>query len=445
MELIDELLEDAKERMAKSVESSRGELATVRTGRASPHLLDRIIVDYYGTQTPLKQLANVAASDARLLTVTPFDKGALGAIEKAIQESDVGLTPSNDGNVIRLQIPEMTEERRREMVKVVHGVAEEGRVAIRNVRRDIMHDLRELKKEGEAGEDDERRAEAALQKQTDEAIGEIDALLKGKEEEILEVVTVRSLPAPPARYVAIITDGNGRWASSAGCRSSRGTGPAPTTVKARLRDAVELGIEELTVFSFSTENWSRPERGGRGLMRMFGERIDSETPELDEEGVRMRFIGRRGGRLRRAGRADGLGRRGDRRQRPDDLFVAFNYGGRAEIVDAARALRGGLRGGVPQLPLRARDARPRPADPDQRRAAALQLPALAVRLLGAGLPRRALARLRPRRARGCAARVRDAPAPLRGAGVRSDAATAIAVASRLQGRAARCRRSAMRG
>jgi ribosome recycling factor len=187
VELIDELLADAKERMAKSVDSSRGELATVRTGRASPHLLDRIMVDYYGNPTPLKQLANVSASDARLLTVTPFDKSALGAIEKAIQESDIGLTPSNDGNLIRLQIPEMTEERRREMVKVVHGVAEEGRIAIRNVRRDIMSDLRELKKEGEAGEDDERRGEDALQKQTDAAIAEIDELLKGKEAEILEV------------------------------------------------------------------------------------------------------------------------------------------------------------------------------------------------------------------------------------------------------------------
>ena len=187
MELIDELLEDARGRMAKSVESSRGELATVRTGRASPHLLDRIAVDYYGTPTPLKQLANVATTDARLLTVTPYDKSALAAIEKSIQESDVGLTPSNDGNVIRLQVPELTEERRREMVKVVHGVAEEGRVAVRNVRRDVMQDLREMKKEGDAGEDDERRAESALQKQTDDAIAEIDALLKGKEEEILEV------------------------------------------------------------------------------------------------------------------------------------------------------------------------------------------------------------------------------------------------------------------
>ncbi len=187
MALTDELLDDAKARMAKSVESTRGELATVRTGRASPHLLDRIMVDYYGASTPLRQLANIATSDARLLTVTPFDKSGLGSIEKAIQESDVGLTPSNDGNVIRLSIPELTEERRREMVKVVHGVAEEGRISIRNVRRDVMSDLRELKKEGDVGEDDERRAEATLQKQTDEAIAEIDDLLKGKEAEILEV------------------------------------------------------------------------------------------------------------------------------------------------------------------------------------------------------------------------------------------------------------------
>jgi ribosome recycling factor len=186
-DLIDEFLADAKSRMHKSVESTRNELATVRTGRASPHLLDRIIVDYYGTETPLKQLSNIATTEARLLTLTPYDKSAIGSIEKAILESDVGLTPNNDGNVIRLAIPELTEERRKEMVKVVHGVAEEGRVAVRNIRRDVMHDLRELKKEGEVGEDEERGSESELQKLTDDAIGEIDGLLKGKEEEILEV------------------------------------------------------------------------------------------------------------------------------------------------------------------------------------------------------------------------------------------------------------------
>jgi ribosome recycling factor len=186
-EFTDELLADAAERMQKSVDSCRHELATVRTGRASPHLLDRVVVDYYDTETPLRQLSQVAATDARLLTLTPYDKNSIKAIEKAILESDVGLTPSNDGNVIRLQIPELTEERRRDMVKVVHNVAEEGRVAVRNIRRDVMHDLRELKKEGEVGEDEERRAEAELQKRTDDAITEIDELLKGKEEEILEV------------------------------------------------------------------------------------------------------------------------------------------------------------------------------------------------------------------------------------------------------------------
>jgi ribosome recycling factor len=183
----DELLADAKDRMSKSVEACRHELATVRTGRASPHLLDRVVVDYYGTETPLRQLSQIAATDARLLTLTPYDKNAIKAVEKAIMESDLGLTPSNDGNVIRLQIPELNEERRRDLVTVVHNVAEEGRVAVRNIRRDCMHDLRELKKEGDVGEDDERRAESELQKETDEAIGEIESLLKGKEEEILEV------------------------------------------------------------------------------------------------------------------------------------------------------------------------------------------------------------------------------------------------------------------
>jgi ribosome recycling factor len=186
-EITDEFIADAGARMAKSVESCKHELATVRTGRASPHLLDRVVVDYYGAESPIKQLAQVSASDARLLTVTPFDKSSISMIEKAIMESDLGLTPSNDGNVIRLQIPELNEERRKELVKVVHGVGEEGKIAVRNIRRDVMHDLRELKKEGEAGEDDERRAESELQRLTDEAIGHIDTALKGKEEEILEV------------------------------------------------------------------------------------------------------------------------------------------------------------------------------------------------------------------------------------------------------------------
>jgi ribosome recycling factor len=183
--VIDDLLKDAGERMGKSIEAIRHELATVRTGRASPHLLDRVNVDYYGTNTPLKQLASVAATEARMLTITPYDKSAIKQMEKAILESDLGLTPSNDGNVIRLTIPELTEERRKELVKVVHGIGEEGRVAVRNIRRDCMHDLRELKTGGDVGKDEEHRAEEKLQKLTDSKIEEIEQLLKGKEEEIL--------------------------------------------------------------------------------------------------------------------------------------------------------------------------------------------------------------------------------------------------------------------
>ena len=186
-DLIKDFLDDAGARMAKSVDSTRGEFSTVRTGRASPHLLDRVDVDYYGVKTPLKQLANIAASEARLLTITPYDKSSIRAIEKSILESDVELTPSNDGNLIRLTIPELTEERRRDLVRVVHNIAEEGKVAVRNVRRDVMHDLRELKREGEVGSDDEHRAESELQKLTDARIGEIDQALAAKEEEILEV------------------------------------------------------------------------------------------------------------------------------------------------------------------------------------------------------------------------------------------------------------------
>ena len=186
-DLIDELLADARERMAKSVESIRHEFGSVRTGRASPALLDRINVDYYGTQTALKQLATISAPEPRMLTIQPYDKSSIKAIERAILESDIGLTPSNDGNLIRLVVPELTEERRKQLVKVVRHIAEEGRVAVRNVRRDVMHDLRELKEAGEAGSDDEHRAEVELQKVTDARIADLDEVLKHKEAEILEV------------------------------------------------------------------------------------------------------------------------------------------------------------------------------------------------------------------------------------------------------------------
>jgi ribosome recycling factor len=186
-DIIDELLADARDRMAKSVDATLHEFGSVRTGRASPALLDRISVDYYGAITPLKQLATISTPEARLLSIQPYDKTSIKAIERAILESDIGLTPSNDGNLIRLVVPELTEERRKELVKLVRQIAEEGRVAIRNIRRDVMHDLRELKEAGDAGSDDEHRAEQELQKLTDARVKELEDLLKHKEEEILEV------------------------------------------------------------------------------------------------------------------------------------------------------------------------------------------------------------------------------------------------------------------
>jgi ribosome recycling factor len=185
--IVKDLLDDAGARMDKSVEATKHEFGSVRTGRASPSLLDRVQVDYYGAITPLRQLANIAASEARLLTITPYDKSSIKAIEKAILESDVGLTPSNDGNLIRLVIPELTEERRRDLAKVVRRIAEEGRVGVRNVRHDVQRDLRELKSEGDLGADEEHRAEAELQKLTDQHTAAIDAALAAKEKEILEV------------------------------------------------------------------------------------------------------------------------------------------------------------------------------------------------------------------------------------------------------------------
>jgi ribosome recycling factor len=184
---VDELLQDAQRRMDGSIEHTRNEFNTVRTGRASAALLDRIAIDYYGQQTPLKQLATINVPESRLLTIQPFDPSSMRQIEKAIQESDLGLTPSNDGKVIRLPIPQLTEERRKELVKVVRQLAEEGRVAVRNVRRDVMHHLKEMANKGEVGADEEHRGEERLQKLTDEHVKQIDELLKHKEAEILEV------------------------------------------------------------------------------------------------------------------------------------------------------------------------------------------------------------------------------------------------------------------
>lgn len=173
----------ARERMQKSVDSTRHDFTSLRTGRANPALLDRVVVNYYGAATPLKQLASIGAPEPRLLTVTPFDKGAMKDIEKGISDADLGFNPANDGVMIRLPVPELTEDRRKDMVKLARKMAEDGRIAIRNIRRDAINDI----KHGDETEDEVRRAEADIQKVTDEYIAAIDNALKGKEAEIMEV------------------------------------------------------------------------------------------------------------------------------------------------------------------------------------------------------------------------------------------------------------------
>ena len=184
MATTEEFIAGAEGRMDKSVEHARNEFNTVRTGRASAALLDRIQIDYYDQPTPLKQLATINVPEPRMLTIQPLDPSSIKSIEKAIQESDLGLTPSNDGKLIRLPMPQPTEERRKELVKVVRKIAEEGKVAVRNVRRDAVHHLKELK---DVGTDDEHRAEESVQKLTDDHTKTIDDLLRHKEAEIMEV------------------------------------------------------------------------------------------------------------------------------------------------------------------------------------------------------------------------------------------------------------------
>jgi len=184
--MINEIYKDTKDRMSKAVEKTRHDLATIRTGRASTALLDGVRVDYYGTKTPLKQLAQISAPEPRLLTIQPYDKGSIPDVERAIMEADLGLNPQNDGTLIRLPIPELTKERREELIRYVHKLTEEGRIAIRNIRRDANDTIKELEKEHEVSEDNAHRAYESIQDYTDEYIKEIDELLKHKEEEIRE-------------------------------------------------------------------------------------------------------------------------------------------------------------------------------------------------------------------------------------------------------------------
>ena len=185
--MIDETLFDAEEKMEKAVSVAKDDLASVRTGRATPHMFSRIVVDYYGAMTPLNQLSSIHIPEARMAIIKPYDASQLRSIEKAIRDSDLGLNPSNDGQIIRVIIPQLSEERRREMVKVARGKGEDARVTIRSIRRKAMEELHRIVRDGEAGEDEVTRAEKELQHTTDRYVHQVDDLVKHKESELLEV------------------------------------------------------------------------------------------------------------------------------------------------------------------------------------------------------------------------------------------------------------------
>lgn len=185
--MIDDTLLDAEEKMTKALEVAREEFTTIRAGRASAQVFSKIMVDYYGSPTPIQQVASIQTPEARLAVVTPFDKSALGAVERAIRDSDLGVNPSNDGNVIRVPFPQLTEDRRKEYVKVAKTKAEDSRITLRNIRRSAKEALEKLAKDGEAGKDDVARAEKALEELTSKFVTSIDDLLKNKEAELLEV------------------------------------------------------------------------------------------------------------------------------------------------------------------------------------------------------------------------------------------------------------------
>ncbi len=185
--MIEDILLDAEDRMEKTIDALKRELSGIRTGRAAPGLIEHLDVEYYGTPTPLNQLAGISAPEPRLLVVQPWDRGSLGIIEKAIRSSDLGLNPTNDGQLVRIAIPALTEERRKALVRVVRGKVEEDRVALRNIRRDAVSHIKDLMKDKEIGEDDERRGEQQIQELTDRFISEADKIGKQKEDEVLEV------------------------------------------------------------------------------------------------------------------------------------------------------------------------------------------------------------------------------------------------------------------
>lgn len=290
--MIKDTMDKTKGRMEGVLGQLSDNFASVRTGRANAMILDRVKAEYYGTLTPVNQMAAIKTPDAHTLVIEPWDKSALGAIEQAIMKSDLGVTPNNDGSVIRLPFPPLTEERRRELVKQCKTYAEEARIAVRNARRDANSEIDKLVKNENLPEDEKRRAEDEIQKITDGYVASIDEAFKAKEAEVMAIqpcgdVVMRKplttiFPCVPNDidlatfdeasvpcHVAIIMDGNGRWAKKRALNRLKGHKAGIEAVREAICCANDIGVDYLTIYSFSTENWKRPQEEVSGLMELF--------------------------------------------------------------------------------------------------------------------------------------------------------------------------------
>ena len=337
--MIAEIKADSEERMKKSAAALEDEFNRLRTGRASAALVDKIQVSYYGAATPLNQVASISVPEARLIVIQPWDKNVLPEIEKAIQKSELNLNPNNDGKVIRINIPALTEERRKELVKGAKASAENARVAVRNIRRDAIDKLKKEQKNGELTEDELKAAETDMQTLTDKYIGEVNKILDAKEKEIMESeMADEKQPDQMCRHIAVIMDGNGRWAKQRGKIRSFGHKEGLKATKRLLHYASERGLKYLTLYAFSTENWKRAEEEVSYLMNLIHIHLRKEMKFYKKNHIRLRFIGDLS-RLKPSLQEEMRSVERDTASY-DGLTVqlAINYGGRDELRRAVQKL-----------------------------------------------------------------------------------------------------------
>ena len=325
----EETLANIEQRMQRAVEVMQNELATIRTGRASPGLVEHLKVEYAGAVLPLNQVASVSVPGANLLIIQPWDRNSISGIEKAIMSSDLGLNPTSDGRVVRVNIPSLTEERRQELVKIVKRRVEDGRVAVRNLRREALDDLRAQEKNKELSQDEQKRAQAQLQKLTDGYVAESSMAARRSAMKKFDL-----LPT----HVAMVPDGNGRWAERRGLPRLYGHRAGADNMHRMVQYLNEYPVSYLTLYGFSSENWVRPQAEVSGLFDLLLYFIENYLPEIDAKDIRLRHVGRLNelpDKLQEA-IAHAVATTQDNTRMT--LNVAFNYGGRPEIVDAARRI-----------------------------------------------------------------------------------------------------------